>query len=82
VLDAAEALGLSCPADFSLVGFNDMPFVDRLSPPLTTVRIDEYEIGLRASRLLLSIIEDPGTKRETIMMGPELVVRGSTAPAL
>lgn len=82
VLDAAEALGLSCPGDFSLVGFNDMPFVDRLSPPLTTVRIDEYEIGLRASRLLLSIIEDPGTRRETIMMSPELIVRGSTAPAL
>jgi LacI family transcriptional regulator len=81
VLDAAEALGLSCPGDFSLVGFNDMPFVDRLRPPLTTVRIDEYEIGLRASRLLLSLIEDPGTKPETVMIGPELVVRGSTAPA-
>jgi LacI family transcriptional regulator len=79
VLDAAEALGLSCPRDFSLVGFNDMPFVDRLSPPLTTVRIDEYEIGLRASRLLLSLIEDPAARPETIMIGPRLVVRGSTS---
>ena len=79
VLDAAEALGLSCPRDFSLVGFNDMPFVDRLSPPLTTVRIDEYEIGLRASRLLLSLIEDPQGKPETIMISPQLIARGSTS---
>ena len=82
VLDAGAALGLSCPDDFSLVGFNDMPFVDRLLPALTTVRIDEYEIGLRASRSLLQLVEDPSAKRETIMIGPELVVRGSTASAV
>ncbi|MGZ6544827.1 MAG: LacI family DNA-binding transcriptional regulator [Actinomycetota bacterium] len=78
-LDVAASLGLSCPADFSLVGFNDMPFVDRLRPPLTTVRVDEHALGLRASRLLLSHIEDPEARRETIMLAPELVVRGSTA---
>jgi LacI family transcriptional regulator len=80
VLDAADSLGLSCPQDFSLVGFNDMPFVGRLDPPLTTVRIDEYEIGLRASRLLLSLIDDPASRPETIMIGPSLVIRSSTAP--
>ena len=58
-----------------------MPFVERLLPPLTTVRIDEYEIGLRAARCLLQLVEDPSAKRETIMIGPELVVRGSTAAA-
>jgi LacI family transcriptional regulator len=79
VLDAADRLGLRCPEDFSLVGFNDMPFVDRLQPPLTTVRVDEYELGLRASRMLLSLIDDPTARRETIMLTPQLVVRGSTA---
>lgn len=78
-LDVAASLGLSCPADFSLVGFNDMPFVDRLRPPLTTVRVDEHALGLRASRMLLSNIDDPEARRETIMLAPELVVRGSTA---
>lgn len=78
VLDAAAARGLSCPEDFSLVGFNDMAFVERLHPPLTTVRIDEYELGLRGARLLLSLIDDPDTPRETVMLAPELVVRSST----
>jgi LacI family transcriptional regulator len=76
-LDVAKNLGLTCPRDLSLVGFNDMPFVDRLEPPLTTIRINEYELGLRASQMLLTLIGDPEVRRETIMLAPELVVRGS-----
>ncbi len=81
VIEAIEERGLRCPEDVSVIGFNDMPFVDRFRPPLTTVRIPEYEIGLRAAQLLHSRIDGPGRKPETILIGPELVVRGSTAPA-
>ena len=42
-------------------------------------RIPEYEIGRRAAGLLLAQIEQPGQKPETILVAPELVVRGSTA---
>ena len=73
-------MGLRCPEDLSVIGFNDMAFIDRLRPPLTSVRIDEYELGLRAGELLLSLIEDPSSKRKTVMLAPELVVRGSTGP--
>src|SRR5260370_6756685 len=34
---ALEAAGLACPRDISVVGLNDMPFIDRLTPPLTSV---------------------------------------------
>ena len=80
VIEAGEEAGLRCPADFSVVGFNDMPFVDRFRPALTTVRIPEYEIGRRAARLLQGRIEQPGLKPETILIAPEPVVRESTAP--
>jgi LacI family transcriptional regulator len=59
-----------------------MPFVDRLRPPLTTIRVDEYELGMRASRMLLSLIENPDARLETIMLAPEIVVRGSTIAPL
>ena len=81
VIEAGEAAGIRCPEDLSVIGFNDMPFVDRFKPALTTVRIPEYEIGKRAARLLLGRIEDPALQPETILIAPELVVRGSTAPA-
>ena len=50
-----------------------------ITPPLTTVRIPEYEIGRRAAQLLRSRIDDPTQKAETVLIAPELIVRGSTA---
>ena len=44
----------------SVVGFNDMPFADRFTPPLTTIHIPHGQIGARAAELLLERIEDPG----------------------
>jgi LacI family transcriptional regulator len=77
--DALAARGLRCPADLSITGYNDMPFVDRLSPPLTTIRIQHYEMGVRAARLLLERLADPGSRRLDIKLEPSLVIRGSTA---
>ena len=76
----AERAGLACPEDLSIVGFNDMPFIDRVNPPLTTVRIPHYELGLRAAELLIARLRYPDTPVEVVQLAPELVVRGSTAP--
>ncbi len=68
-----------CPEDISVIGFNDMPFIDRLRPPLTTVRFPHYQLGTEAAELLLERIngiQGPGKIR---YLAPELVVRGSTA---
>jgi len=80
VLDVAARLGLACPADLSVVGFNDMPLADRLQPPLTTLRVAEYDLGYQAAKLLLATIDNPRRPPETILLTPELVVRASTGP--
>ena len=54
---AAAARGLEVPRDVSIVGFNDMPFVDQFRPPLTTVRIPHRELGRRAADLLLAALD-------------------------
>jgi LacI family transcriptional regulator len=78
--DALEARGLRCPEDVSIVGFNDMPFVDRLRPPLTSVRVPQREIGTVAADLLLKQLSDGSRRYEEILLQPTLVVRSSTAP--
>jgi LacI family transcriptional regulator len=78
---AAEAAGMRCPDDLSIVGYNDMPFMDRLSPPLTTVRIPHYALGARAGELLLERIDHPDAPLRSTLLVPQLVVRGSTASA-
>ena len=78
--EAAASLGLAIPADVSVTGFNDMPFVDRLTPPLTTIRIQVYEMGTQAAQLLLKQLEQPSSPKMTIKLSVMLLVRGSTAP--
>jgi LacI family transcriptional regulator len=70
---------LNCPADISLVGHNDMPLLDMLSPPLTTVRIQHREMGRHAARLLLDMITTPDSQPLRITLPPQLILRGSTA---
>lgn len=79
--DALEAAGIACPEEVSVTGFNDMPFVDKLRPALTTVRIPHYEMGETAARLLLGHMADRKSRPQTILLKRELIVRGSTAPA-
>jgi LacI family transcriptional regulator len=43
--DALSERGLRCPDDISVTGFNDMPFMDKLRPPLTTIGSALHEIG-------------------------------------
>jgi LacI family transcriptional regulator len=78
--DALLELGLRVPADMAVSGFNDMPFVDKLRPPLTTVRIPHYQMGAQAARTLLARLGNREAPIEHIRFKPELVVRGSTAP--
>ncbi|MGH3328736.1 MAG: LacI family DNA-binding transcriptional regulator [Streptomycetales bacterium] len=77
---ALEARGLACPGDVSVLGFNDMPFSDRLGPPLTSVRIPHYQIGAEAARLLLERFSDPSAPTKSVLLPVSLVARRSTAP--
>jgi LacI family transcriptional regulator len=60
---ALEEAGLRCPEDVSVAGFNDMPFIDRLHPPLTSVRFPHYQVGTEAAQLLLEKIAGHGSPR-------------------
>ena len=75
-----EERGISCPGDVSVVGFNDMPFLDKLRSPLTTIRTPHHQIGVEAGRMLLEFIEEPERPSRSVLLPVSLVVRGSTGP--
>jgi LacI family transcriptional regulator len=78
---AARRLKRRCPRDISVLGYNDMPFMDLVDPPLTTVRVPQLDIGAEAARLLLSLlVEDGAMPVKHVRLTPELMVRNSTAP--
>jgi LacI family transcriptional regulator len=80
-LQVLQAKGIEVPQQVSLIGHNDMPLLDQLRPPLSSVRIQHYEMGRRAARLLLAALNGVPEPASTIVLRPELMVRGSTAAA-
>ena len=79
---ALDERSLQCPDDISVIGFNDMPFIDRLRPPLTSVRFPHYQLGTEAAQLLLERINGSEGPVKILYLAPELVVRGSTSERL
>ncbi|KWR89934.1 LacI family DNA-binding transcriptional regulator [Cupriavidus sp. IDO] len=79
VYDALHELGLQCPRDLSVVGHNDMPLVDMVAPPLTTIRISHQEMGRQVADLLQQAIDVRDQPVRNIVLPPKLIVRGSTA---
>jgi LacI family transcriptional regulator len=78
VYDALHLRGLRCPDDISVVGHNDMPFVDMIAPPLTTIRIRHREMGAQAARLLLRLIRREAEGGVDVVLKPDLIVRASS----
>jgi LacI family transcriptional regulator len=81
VLDALRQNGRSVPDDVSLVGHNDMPFMDLIAPPLTTVRIAVDQMSRQAAQLLIEHLKTPQQEATMRVLTPRLIVRGSTKVA-
>ncbi len=83
VISALSGLGLSVPADVSVVGYDDQEgLADQLTPALTTVSIPHYEMGRAAVEHLLAVVSTAAPGRPapvTINVPGRLIRRGSVA---
>lgn len=84
MMSALHERGIRVPEDVSIVGFDDIPEAEFLSPPLTTVRQDFDEVGRRCMAALLRRIEadlpdGPDRPPADPTVAPSLIVRHSTA---
>ncbi len=80
-LQACRARGLDCPGDISITGYNDIPLVDMIDPPLTTVSMDLSAIGARSADLLLKQLAATGSEPQLVRVPPTLKMRASLARA-
>jgi LacI family repressor for deo operon, udp, cdd, tsx, nupC, and nupG len=77
---AIAQAGLACPADVSVVGFDDIPIARFFGPALTTIAQPKEAIGRRAMDLLLGILAGTEPAALQTTLPHELIVRASTAP--
>ncbi|GAB2931881.1 LacI family DNA-binding transcriptional regulator [Nonomuraea fastidiosa] len=72
--------GLAVPRDISLVAFDDAPWMSMVSPQVTAVSQDTFNLGATAVRRLHERIEMPDADSVTTVLNVRLIERESTAP--
>jgi DNA-binding LacI/PurR family transcriptional regulator len=68
--------GLRIPQDIAVVGFDDLPHAVRLKPPLTTVRQNLVEMGIKSVQFLMERLQN-FAKLPNATLPVELIVRES-----
>ena len=82
VCRALAELGIAVPGDVSVVGYDDLPLAEFVTPSLTTVRVPKRDVGRTAAEILHAEIEGgaDATPRK-VYLQPTLVARASTRHA-
>jgi DNA-binding LacI/PurR family transcriptional regulator len=79
-LRAAHQKNLSVPEDFSIIGFDNLPVCDLVTPPLTSVDIPRRQIATHAFKMLVKAMSLKGhQKLPSPVIKTALKLRGSTA---
>jgi len=79
---AVPESGGTVGVDVSITGYNDIPLLDLMQPPMTSVRVPYRQMGVEAANTLLDVMAS-GSKEGrpvSIRLTPVLSVRGSTGP--
>jgi LacI family transcriptional regulator len=79
-LGVLREAGVRVPQDVSIVGHNDMPFLDLIDPPLTTVRVAVDQMSRQSAQLLLELMREPHEPPSMRVLTPRFVLRESTGP--
>lgn len=79
VLLGLRELGLRCPDDVSLIGFDDAEWTEVVTPPMSVVRQPVYQIGAKACELLLDRVAGTDRRPTQHRLKGRLIERDSVA---
>lgn len=74
LLSALRDATVEVPRQMAVTGFDDIAIARYLNPPLTTVHVDTYEMGVRATRALIEIMSAAHANGHTSVELPATVV--------
>ncbi len=75
---ALQFLGYQIPKDVSVVGFDDIPASERITPSLTTIQTPKKYFGIAAARQMLERIQYPNSPHSYMEYETKLIIRDST----
>ncbi|WP_422446600.1 LacI family DNA-binding transcriptional regulator [Thermoanaerobacterium sp. DL9XJH110] len=71
--------GIKIPEEISITGFDNISLSNVVHPKLTTVEQPSYEMGQKATAMLVKLIEGRPLKKNEVVLKPRLIVRDSVA---
>ena len=75
--EALRELDLSVPDDVAVMGYDDREIAQHIHPPLTTVLLPHFEMGVAAAELLFDLIENPPARPPQLKVECPIVERKS-----
>lgn len=69
--------GVKIPEDLSIISFNDSLFARLTSPPLTSIDVNSFQLGIEAASQLINHIENPNLVATKIIVPHSLIARES-----
>lgn len=76
-IKAIQDHGLIVPDDIAIVGFDNLKIASIFSPLMTTIDQPKYEIGQKATKLLLTLMKGGTVEKKKFVLKDELIVRES-----
>lgn len=80
VIQAIRELGLHCPGDISVMGFDDLDFAELISPSLSSVSQSGYQLGAMAAGILMDRLKGDNEPAKHLVLETQLKIRDSVAP--
>lgn len=74
-------MGIKVPDDMAICGFNDMEASRYMTPSLTSVSVNRYEMGVKSAELLLGRLAGKTDQPKVIDVGYQIKKRESTGAA-
>lgn len=80
-MECLQRRGIRVPEDVSVAGFDDIYLARAATPPLTTLRLPAYEMGVAATEMAIAAVEGGVPFPAGRQFPVELCPRASTGPA-
>ncbi len=77
VVSLLQERGIRIPDDLSIVVFDDFDWTRLTTPPLTVIRQNTYDLGIKAAKALLRKIDNPNGPCKEYRLSSELIIRDS-----
>jgi LacI family gluconate utilization system Gnt-I transcriptional repressor len=72
-------MNIRVPQDMAICGFNDIEAAEYVNPSLTSVSVGRYEMGVKASEMIIRVLNEKPIESKKVDMGYEIKKRASTS---